>query len=97
MSIRIGVLAIVAVLATGCASSDEMSSLRSEVLKTQEIAREAQASAQAAATEARKAGQRADAAAVEARKARESAAVAADEARSVSAKAEKVFQKSLRK
>lgn len=76
--------------ATGCANKDEMSSLRTEVMNSQETANAAKAAAESSAMEAKKAAESARMAADEAKR-------AADAAEQAAAKADMIYQQSLRK
>jgi len=89
--------ALLAFSGVGCATKTDIESLRAEILKTQELAREAQKEAASAAREAREASSTARAAAGTAETAANEARAAAAQAQESSAKVEKVFQKSLRK
>jgi outer membrane murein-binding lipoprotein Lpp len=77
------IVAVPLVLLAGCATQKDIDALRSEVMKSQEMARAAEQSAAEAAAQARKAA--------------EEAARAADEATAASKKADSIFRESLRK
>jgi murein lipoprotein len=81
----------------GCATKSDIEGLRAEIMKTQELAREAQKEAASAAREAREASSTARAAAGTAETAANEARAAAAQAQESSEKVEKIFQKSLRK
>ena len=81
----------------GCATRGDIESLRAEIVKTQELAREAQKEAASAAREAREASSTARAAAGTAETAANEARAAAAQAQESSEKVEKIFQRSLRK
>ncbi len=82
-------LAVLA-LGTGCASTGDMDSIRSELAETRALAVRAASEAERAAAKAELAAQSADAAAA-------SAAQAAEQAEASSARSEQVFRQSLRK
>jgi len=85
------------VSSVGCATRSDIEGLRTEILKTQELAKQAQKEAAAAAREAREASSTARAAAGTAETAANEARAAAAQAQESSEKVEKIFQRSLRK
>ncbi len=85
------------VFGVGCATRGDIERLNAEIIKTQELAREAQKEAAAAAREAREASSTARAAAGTAETAANEARAAAAQAQESSEKVEKIFQRSLRK
>lgn len=81
----------------GCATQQQMSALRTEVMTTQDMARAAQSDAAAAAEEARQAAEAARQAAAAAQRAADQATRAAKAAEEASDKADRIFRESLRK
>ena len=87
---RAGLIGVIFLTAAGCASSQDVSSVRSEVTTLQESVSAAQAAAERAAASA-------DAAAQSAAQSAQSAAASADAAQAAAEKADRIFVTSQRK